>query len=210
MSLRGPVLNPYGEARSAELYGWDGWDGISKVSFNFVHTLWVYRTFMCILIIYVLKNCHQHSYGFQNFMTSWGSWSKISKIKQVGVVSFFRSKSSLFIFTTTWEQCFFFQWHFFVAVANLVLKIATATFGLPLALFLKFATGNLKSLTGTFSKIATANLQFHWHFCNTNCHWQFCGFTGNFIINFLYYRKDIYYSTTLSTRTTPLGRTLNC
>ena len=23
--------------------GWDGWDGISKVTFNFLHTLWVYR-----------------------------------------------------------------------------------------------------------------------------------------------------------------------
>ena len=39
-------------------------------------------------------------------MTSWGSWSKISKLQQVGDVSFFRSKSSLFIFTTTWEAFF--------------------------------------------------------------------------------------------------------
>ena len=76
--------------------GWmDGWDGISKVSFKFLYPLWVYRT--CIyLLIYILKNCHQHSYGFQNFMSSWGSWSKISKLQQVGDVSFFRSKSSLF------------------------------------------------------------------------------------------------------------------
>ena len=35
--------------REARVYGWDGWDGwmgwdgISKVSFNFFHTLWVYR-----------------------------------------------------------------------------------------------------------------------------------------------------------------------
>ena len=42
------------------------------------------------------KNIHQHSYGFQNFMSSWGSWSKISKLQQVGDVSLFRSKSSLF------------------------------------------------------------------------------------------------------------------
>ena len=40
------------------------------------------------------KNCHQHSYGFQNFMSSWGSWSKFSKLKQVGDFSIFRSKSS--------------------------------------------------------------------------------------------------------------------
>ena len=52
------------------------------------------------------KNCHQHSYGFENFMSSWGSRSKISKLQQVGDVSFFRSKSSLFIFTTTWEAFF--------------------------------------------------------------------------------------------------------
>ena len=52
------------------------------------------------------KNCHQHSYGFKNLMSSWGSWSKISKLQQVGDVSFFRSKSSLFIFTATWEAYF--------------------------------------------------------------------------------------------------------
>ena len=34
------------------------------------------------------KNCHQHSYGFQNFMSSWGSWSKISKLQQVVDFSF--------------------------------------------------------------------------------------------------------------------------
>ena len=26
------------------------------------------------------KNSHQYSYGFQIFMSTWGSWSKISKI----------------------------------------------------------------------------------------------------------------------------------
>ena len=56
--------------------------------------------------IYILKNCHQHSYRLQNFMSSWGLWSKISKLLQVGDVSFFRSKSSLFIFTNTWESFF--------------------------------------------------------------------------------------------------------
>ena len=56
--------------------------------------------------IYILKNCNQDPYGFQNFMSSWGSWSKISKLQQVGDVSFFQSKSSLFIFTTTWESFF--------------------------------------------------------------------------------------------------------
>ena len=46
------------------------------------------------------KNCHQYSYGFQNFMSSWGSWSKISKLQPVGDVSFFRSKGSLFFSPT--------------------------------------------------------------------------------------------------------------
>ena len=67
--------------------------------------------FVRIQIMYIStcirnKNCHQHSYGFKNLMSSWGSWSKISKLQQVGDVSFFRSKSSLFIFTTTWEAFF--------------------------------------------------------------------------------------------------------
>ena len=40
------------------------------------------------------KNCHQHSYGFQNFMSSWGWGSKFSNLKQVGDFSIFGSKSS--------------------------------------------------------------------------------------------------------------------
>ena len=58
------------------------------------------------LYTYILKNCNQDPYGFKNLISSWGSWSKISKLQQVGDVSFFRSKSSLFIFTTTWESFF--------------------------------------------------------------------------------------------------------
>ena len=46
--------------------------------------------------IYLLENWHQHSYGFQNFMSSWGSWSKFPKLQQVGNVKGFWSKSSLF------------------------------------------------------------------------------------------------------------------
>ena len=81
--------------------GWDGWmDGISKVSFKFLYSLWVYRT--CIyLFIFIFKNCHQHTNVFVNFMSSLGSWSKNSKLKQVGAISFFRSESSVFILNTT-------------------------------------------------------------------------------------------------------------
>ena len=43
-----------------------------------------------------MKNCHKHSYGFQNLMWSWGSWSKISKLQQVGDFSFFFVKKFAF------------------------------------------------------------------------------------------------------------------
>ena len=86
---------------------------------------------------------------------------------------------------------FFSPWHFFVPVANLVLKIATAIFGLPRALFSKFATGNRESFTGTFFKFATAKLVCHGQFWTTNCHGQFFGFTGNFIVNFLFNSKTL-------------------
>ena len=34
-------------------------------------------------------NCQKRSYGFQNLISSWESWSKISKLQQVGDFSFF-------------------------------------------------------------------------------------------------------------------------
>ena len=43
------------------------------------------------------KNCHQHSYGFQNLMSSWGWGSKFSNLQQVGDFSFFELKSSLLV-----------------------------------------------------------------------------------------------------------------
>ena len=52
------------------------------------------------------KNCHQYSYGFQNFMSSWGSWSKISKLHQVGDFSFFGNKSSLLVSTVSFNYVF--------------------------------------------------------------------------------------------------------
>ena len=48
-----------------------GLDGVSKVSFNFVYTLRVYRSCIYVLIC-IVKNFHQDTYGFQNFMSSWG------------------------------------------------------------------------------------------------------------------------------------------
>ena len=40
------------------------------------------------------KNCHQHSYGFQNLMSIWGWGSKFSNLLQLGDFSIFGSKSS--------------------------------------------------------------------------------------------------------------------
>ena len=82
--------------------GTDGTDGQStKVSFNFFHTFFEFRT--CTYILkYILKNCPQHSYGFQNFMPSWGSWSKISKLEQVRDFSFCWCKSSFLKDTYQW------------------------------------------------------------------------------------------------------------
>ena len=42
----------------------DGWDGISKVSFNFLHTLWLYR--LCIyLLVYEIKIVTNILMGFK-------------------------------------------------------------------------------------------------------------------------------------------------
>ena len=45
--------------------GWLGWmDGISKVSFNFLHTLWVYRICICLLV-YEIKIVTNILMGFK-------------------------------------------------------------------------------------------------------------------------------------------------
>ena len=89
------------------------------MSFDFLYTLCVYR--LCIyLLICVIKICHQHSYGFQNFMSSWGSSSKILKLQQVADFSFFRSKSSPFFFTTTREAFFAKKYQFFIFLCLLI------------------------------------------------------------------------------------------
>ena len=66
LSLRGPAQFTH-EARSAEFpggVGWGGVDGVSKVSFNFLYTLWVYRSCIYILI-YSQKLSAQISCGFK-------------------------------------------------------------------------------------------------------------------------------------------------
>ena len=53
-------------------HGMEGMERISKVSVNVFHTLWVIRTCIYLLIYNIFKNCHQHSYEFENLMSSWG------------------------------------------------------------------------------------------------------------------------------------------
>ena len=62
------------------LYCAGGLDGISKLSFKFLYTLWVYRLCINLLHIYVSKNCHRQFYGFENLMSSWGVWIWSSKL----------------------------------------------------------------------------------------------------------------------------------
>ena len=94
LSRPSPYTLPSGSKKSTQrgakprVYGWmglvDGMDGVTKVSFNFLYTLWVYRL-GTYLLIYVLKNCHQHTYGFKNLMSSWGVGILFSKLPSVRV-----------------------------------------------------------------------------------------------------------------------------
>ena len=82
--------------------GWMGWVGWkTKVSFNFLYTSWVYRS--CIyLLIYVIKFCHQHSYGFQNLISSWRVWIWFSKLLWGNVFFKNHAKSKVFQNTPTY------------------------------------------------------------------------------------------------------------
>ena len=86
----------------------DGWDGPEKCPLNFfiffgyIDDVYVY--------LYTKKTCHQYSFGFQNFMSSWGSWSKISKL-QVDDFSFFGSKSSLLVSKVPFNYVYTFRVH---------------------------------------------------------------------------------------------------
>ena len=64
----GSSENPYGEARSAEFDGTDGTGGrvgrSRKVSFKFLHTLWVYRLCICLLV-YEIKIVTNILMGFK-------------------------------------------------------------------------------------------------------------------------------------------------
>ena len=66
MSLRGSGQDLHDEAQGPSCDGTGRTDGRElKVSFNVLHTLWAFIT-------YILKNCHQHSYVFQNLISVGG------------------------------------------------------------------------------------------------------------------------------------------
>ena len=99
-SLRGPAQHLNSEPRSGEFdgVGWGGVGRTTKVSFNFLYTSWVYRS--CIyLLIYVIKFCHQHSYGFQNLISSWRVWIWFSKLLWGNV--FFKNHAKSKVFQNT-------------------------------------------------------------------------------------------------------------
>ena len=63
------------------------------------------------VLIQRIKNCHQHSYGFRKLMSCWGSWSKNSKLTQVGDFSFFAAKSSLWVSKLSFNFVYTFNVH---------------------------------------------------------------------------------------------------
>ena len=106
MSLRGPVktLTARHEAPSLRMDGVGWMDGISKVSFNFLYTLWVYR-YGIYLLVYAIKNYHQHCYWFKNFMSSC-SFNFIFKTLRGNV--FLKNHAKSKVFQINWRpQAFF-------------------------------------------------------------------------------------------------------
>ena len=115
-SLRGPVTTSTREAAGRVYWmGWDGMDGmdgmdgVSKVSFNFLYTLCVYR--LCIITscifnqklsptsLWVSKFDVKLEVVIKNFKFTAGRWFFI-----------FWPKSSLFFFTSRWEAFFAKNW----------------------------------------------------------------------------------------------------
>ena len=73
---------------------------VSKVSFNYVYTFKIHSKSVDVPVD-IIKIFNNILMGFKilcqvsNLMSSWGSWSKISKLLQVRDFSFCGSKSSL-------------------------------------------------------------------------------------------------------------------
>ena len=112
MSLRGSSDNPYENEAEGRVYGWDGmgwmgWmDGVSKVSFNFLHTLWVYR-FCIFLHIYGIKIVTNILMGFKIWCQVGGGGTQFSKLPYVRE------------FLNIWFQKSWFFWHISVTKRNL-------------------------------------------------------------------------------------------
>ena len=85
----------------SRLDGWMGGTEYQKCPSMFFILCGYIEHIYIYLLVYILKSCHKHSYGFQKLMSSceWGL--KFSKSPNVGDFSIFRSKSSLFLNTST-------------------------------------------------------------------------------------------------------------
>ena len=73
MSLR-TLGQIYTRGPKGRVYGWMGWDGISKVSFKFLYTLWVYRTCIYLLIYMTLVRSFVRKKGLKCTV-----WRKLRK-----------------------------------------------------------------------------------------------------------------------------------
>ena len=154
ISLRGPKWDLHSERRRREfadgMDGWDGWDGRSNGSFIFLYTLWVYSSSICVPI-YMFKVYHQHCYGFENLISSWGVdlWFSKSQFQH----DFFKIvlKVRLFKNTDGHRQCFFFSrenqknpWKRFFALFHVFftgLKNSSRVLFLKISRVAKFFTG---------------------------------------------------------------------
>ena len=70
----------YTTSAEREFDGVGGWDGISKVSFKFLYTLWVYRLCIYLYIYPCSKFVTNLVMGLKNLMSSWRVWISISKL----------------------------------------------------------------------------------------------------------------------------------
>ena len=72
-----------------------GWDGISKVSFNFLYTLFIYRSCIYIMSIYICNQKFSPTFLWvSKFDVKLRVAIKFSNLKKVGGFSIFGAKSS--------------------------------------------------------------------------------------------------------------------
>ena len=89
------------------LMGGMGLDGISKVSFNFLYTLWVYRSCICILIYIYSQKMSPTFLWVSKFDVKLGSGERFSKLPFSH--DFFKIMPKVRCFKNTYDNGSFFQ-----------------------------------------------------------------------------------------------------